>query len=468
LSWTVPTADGGSAITGYVLTPSSGSPVSLGAGVTTYTVTGLTNGTPYTFTIAAVNAVGAGAASVVSAAATPAPVVPDAPTAVIASAGDGHVMLGWIAPVDDGGSPITGYVITPSAGSPITVGDVTTYAVPGLTNGTSYTFTVAAVNAVGTGVDSAASSATTPTATRAGGATAVPAPPARIAGANRLATAVATSVAELPTGHSAGAVVLARADNYPDALVGIPLAKAKDAPLLLVQGTALDDATTVEIERVLAPGGTVYLLGGTTAIPANVASEVTALGYVPVRYAGADRFGTALAVAEALGDPSTVLLATGMNFPDALAAGPAASHVGGAVLLTDNDTLPPSVAAYLAARATKVYAIGGSAVAADRAAVPIAGADRYATAARVASTLFETPTVLGIASGVTYPDALTGGALEAHDGGPVVLSLPESLPTSTTEYLQATKSSVVTSSIFGGIDALSSQVQDEVNAALGY
>ncbi len=154
----------------------------------------------------------------------------------------------------------------------------------------------------------------------------------------------------------------------------------------------LTPATQAEIQRVLPAGGTVYLLGGTAAIPATVATSLTSLGFVPVRYAGADRFGTALAVADALNDPSTVLLATGVNFPDALAAGPAAAHVHGVVLLTNGSSLTPAVTAYLAAHPGTVYAIGGPAVAADPSATALSGADRYATAAAVASTLFAAPT----------------------------------------------------------------------------
>ncbi len=146
--------------------------------------------------------------------------------------------------------------------------------------------------------------------------------------------------AEYPTDGSAGAVVLARADNYPDALVGTALAAAKNAPLLFVQGGSLTKETQAGIVRVLPAHGTVYLLGGTTAIPESVATSLTNLGFTVMRYAGTDRYDTALKVAAALGSPSTVFLATGINFPDALSAGPAAANAHGVVLLTDGSTSP--------------------------------------------------------------------------------------------------------------------------------
>ncbi len=161
------------------------------------------------------------------------------------------------------------------------------------------------------------------------------------------------------------------------------------------------------------------------------------------------------------------MLATGVNFPDALAAGPAAAHIHGVVLLTNGSSLTPAVTAYLAAHPGTVYAIGGPAVAADPSATALSGADRYATAAMVASSLFTSPANVGVASGTAFPDALSGGAFQAHFGGPIVLTDPHILPTSTTAYLTAADRTIVTTNIFGGASALSATVQTEVSTALG-
>jgi putative cell wall-binding protein len=261
--------------------------------------------------------------------------------------------------------------------------------------------------------------------------------------------------------------VLARSDDYPDALAGNTLAAAKNAPLLFADGGVLTAATQAEIQRVLPTGGTVYVLGGTTAIPATMDSSLTALGFVVVRVAGADRYATAIAVADALGDPTTVMLATGVNFPDALSAGPAAAHVDGVVLLTDGTTMPASVTAYLAAHPGTVYAVGGPAVAADPSATPLTGADRYATAAAVAAALFTAPATVGVASGVAFPDALTGGAFQAHADGPLLLTDPGTLPASTSTYLTGAMSTIITSDTFGGTAAISADVQAAIGTALG-
>jgi len=276
----------------------------------------------------------------------------------------------------------------------------------------------------------------------------------RISGSDRYATAAAISQAEFPTG-GAPAVVLARGDDYPDALVGAPLAAAKNAPLLLTTGPTMPAVTQTELQRVLAPGGTVYVLGGTSAVPTSVAFILGQMGYKVVRYAGADRFATAVAVAAGLGNPNKVFLASATNFPDALAAGPAAHLEGGAVLLTDGNAMVSWTAEYLTAHPGTVYAIGGPAAAADPSATPLIGADRYATAAAVASKFFTNPTTVGIATGLNYPDALAGGAMLAKQGAPLLLATATVLPTSTSAYLTSQKTTVTGVQLFGGSSVLS-------------
>jgi putative cell wall-binding protein len=294
--------------------------------------------------------------------------------------------------------------------------------------------------------------------------------PTRLAGDDRFGTAIAESQVVFPTPGSAGAVIITRSDDYADALVGAPLAVALHAPILLADGGELTPATTAEIQRVLLPGKTVYILGSTDAVPASVETTLGGLGYHVVRYFGADRYGTALAVAQALGNPGTVLLATGTNFPDALAAGSAAAQLGAVVLLTNGSTLPPSIQAYLQAYSNLVYAIGGPAATADPLAAALAGADRYGTAALVANTFFPplpTLNTLGIVNGTTFADALSGGAFEALLGGPLLLSPFDALPPATSDYLGSLGTLLLPPSILGGDQALSQGVQQSLTDLLG-
>jgi hypothetical protein len=289
----------------------------------------------------------------------------------------------------------------------------------------------------------------------------------RLEGIDRIATAIDTSQATFPE-RTAEAVALARADEYPDALAGGPLAVSKSAPLLLTRTGALDPATKAEISRVLATGKTVYILGGEEAVSAAVANEITGMGYNVVRFGGADRFATAVAIADAVDTtPDAILVTTGVNFPDALAAGAAAPKLRGVVVLTDGSQMPETTKQYLNAHASVTrYAVGGPATAADPAAVPVMGADRYDTAVAVARKFFTNPSFAGVATGTKFPDAMTAGARLGRFGAPLVLSEPDSLPIVTKDYLTQT-TSLSRAELYGGVEALSQNVAQQVAAAIG-
>ena len=170
VTWTAPASGG--PVESYRITPYAGTtaltPVTADGTATSKVVTGLTTGTAYRFTVQAVNANGAGAASAQSNAVTPAAAVaPDPPTGVVAKPASSSAQVSWTAPARDGDSPITGQTVTPYMGSTAQAqvqagASATSATVTGLTNGTSYTFKVTATNAVGTGAQSAASAAIVP------------------------------------------------------------------------------------------------------------------------------------------------------------------------------------------------------------------------------------------------------------------------------------------------------------------
>ena len=162
LSWAAPASDGGSPVSGYnvyqgtspdgeTARPVNGSLVT----GTSYTVTGLTNGTTYYFRVTAVNRVGEGPPS---AEAKAVPVtLPGAPARLTATPGNSRVTLAWTAPASGWRRAISGYLIyqgtSPGGetGAPVNGSLVTgtSYTVTGLTNGTTYYFKVFAVNAAG-------------------------------------------------------------------------------------------------------------------------------------------------------------------------------------------------------------------------------------------------------------------------------------------------------------------------------
>ncbi len=162
VSWTTPN-DGGGPITGYVVTTYLASHDSFVAAtdledVHEATVTGLSNGTPYYVSVAAVNDFGTGPATTSNDVTPEAPgsiTVPEAPTAVVAVAAKKAADLSWAPPPSDGGSPITGYRIKVyregTLKKTLTVGAVTETKVRGLKSKKDHYFVVSAINAAGEG-----------------------------------------------------------------------------------------------------------------------------------------------------------------------------------------------------------------------------------------------------------------------------------------------------------------------------
>ncbi|MEW9555483.1 fibronectin type III domain-containing protein [Nonomuraea sp. NPDC050783] len=173
LSWRPPASDGGTPITSYAVTATPGGRTVTTAGATTANVTGLSNGTAYTFKVTATNAVGTGPASAASAALTPVQgKLPGAPTEIVTAPELGSVRVSWRPPASDGGADITDYKVVASPGGETARAwwGQTEATVKGLTDGQLYTFTVTAVNAIGAGPPSAPSPVTASAAPTSPGA----------------------------------------------------------------------------------------------------------------------------------------------------------------------------------------------------------------------------------------------------------------------------------------------------------
>lgn len=292
--------------------------------------------------------------------------------------------------------------------------------------------------------------------------------PTRLAGTDRIATAIAISHEGHPSG-GAPAAVLARSDAFPDALAGAPLAIAEGGPLLLTGSSSLDSRVERELRRAVVSGATVYVLGGTNALSPAVEASLRSAGFTPRRIAGTDRYETAIAVADALGSPTTVLLATGRNFPDAVVAGAAAGQQSAAVLFTNDRSMPATTADYLQS-STTVYAVGDQAVTAAPDAIPLRGDTRYDTAVVVARTFFgddNLPKQMGVATGTNFPDALAGSALVTKDGGgPLLLTLPDTLPHPVEIYMGEYVVPVEVIYIYGDLGVVSQAVADDIEDVL--
>jgi acyl-homoserine lactone acylase PvdQ len=300
----------------------------------------------------------------------------------------------------------------------------------------------------------------------------------RIDGANRVATSAALSRQAFADG--AGTVVIASAENFPDALAGAPLAVARQAPLLLTASAGLSLETAREIAR-LDPN-TAILLGGPAALSDQVDADLRAAGVEEVaRISGANRYETAAAIAESYApDATAAIVASGETFPDALAAGPLAAVTNRPLLLVARDTLPEATATALEG-VTEVLVAGGRAAVAEsvEAAVAEQGADvrRVAGATRYETGRLLTREALDAENGATvetayavtgenFPDALSAGAAAGQRGAALLLVAPTGLRHS------AGSGDVVDSGetqqlwLVGGQAALPSALRAELETAL--
>lgn len=269
--------------------------------------------------------------------------------------------------------------------------------------------------------------------------------------------------------------VLVRDDDYPDALVAGPLAANYNAPILM---TPTKQVPRRVVDALRTHGFTkVILVGNPGAISAGAASQLQNAGFQVQRLGGQDRYRTAGVVADHLlaargRDKSDVYLATGVDYPDALSASSAAIKNVGVVLLTPRRTVDGTSQGWMnSAKAAKVVAVGGPAVAAAERSVHLdekqVGVDRYETAEKVASAYFPpNPGRIAVATGKDFPDATLAASLTARTGSPLVLTRPDTLTKPTTQFLTRNRASVRKVDVVGGKAAVTEKVRGEIYSAL--
>ena len=196
VTWSAPSSAGSASITRYVVTSAPGGATCSTTGALTCIVSGLTDGTSYTFTVVAVSSAGSGKSSAPSLPVIPGPSVPTPPTSVKGVAGNGQIVVSWTASASNGGSAISSYVATAAPGGMnCTSSTVATCTITGLTNGSSYTVRVVAANALGSSAASSPSSPITPIT--------VPAAPTSVVATSSPGALVVTWIPPAVTGGSA-------------------------------------------------------------------------------------------------------------------------------------------------------------------------------------------------------------------------------------------------------------------------
>lgn len=299
----------------------------------------------------------------------------------------------------------------------------------------------------------------------------------RIYGADRIATAIRISQAGWTQSTT---VLLARADDFPDSLVSVPLSKRLDAPILLTYPEQLDSTVIQEIKRLGA--NHVIVLGGEGVMGTTITNPLDQAGIQWERIGGQDRYGTAVQVAERLGGNGQVILANGENFPDALAIGPYAGATETPILLTEAKELPQSTRAEITKlAASKTYVIGGEGAVASNIVQGLAGLqrlagqDRYQTAASVywftqeniSNTPSSTIPKAYLVTGEDFPDALVAGALAAKQKTPLFMAQKDDLPGSTySAMINSAVNNQLWVILVGGTGVLSAKVQEMVEGTI--
>jgi putative cell wall-binding protein len=299
----------------------------------------------------------------------------------------------------------------------------------------------------------------------------------RHAGADRYDTASLVSSRTFPSGVPIAYV--ATGLNYPDALSGGAAAARNGGPVLLVKPNGIPAVTAAELQR-LRPHR-IVVLGGTSAVSGGVEAALDAYdtGGGVSRLAGADRYATAAEISRATFPMNVPVayLATGAAYPDALAGVPAAGVGGGPILLVGITSVPRSTEAELARlRPQRIVVLGGSSAISPQVAnyvqryTPtgvqrIAGADRYETAANISARTFGTAVEqVFVATGLNFPDGLTGGAAAAFARGPLLLVPGTTVPQAVANELVRLDPRRVT--ILGGTNAVTEEVRLQIDALL--
>jgi hypothetical protein len=265
--------------------------------------------------------------------------------------------------------------------------------------------------------------------------------------------------------------------SFAEALIAAPAAALTRSPVVLFDGDRVPDATLAELAR-LRPER-VVALNGRDLVPDLLEAEgVTAVEGVQQ----SDPYLLAATISELFfPDAQVAYLTTGEDFPDALAAGPAAIAEGAPVLLTPPDRLHPRIEEELrrlAARSDdlRVVIVGGEsavgpavATALAEAGIPfdrVAGPDRTATAAAVAALpLFDDARTVFLATGEAFPDALTVGAPAGLDGAPVLLLRRDDVPEATASALRS-RPPVALAVVAGGDAVVAASTRRAVDALL--
>ncbi|WP_304152303.1 cell wall-binding repeat-containing protein [Finegoldia magna] len=250
----------------------------------------------------------------------------------------------------------------------------------------------------------------------------------RISGKDRITTSVEISKSAYTTSEN---VVLASGFNFADALSAGQLASALDAPLLLSSQDKLDSQTKNEIKRLKAKK--VFVVGGDNAISkTGIDTTLKSENIDVTRLEGKDRYSTSQKVMEKTKEiinPEYLLIASGKNFPDALAATGFFVNHKSVMVLSDGITYPQSNLQEIAIGGVNQLPLKGFK------GKRVSGKDRYETALEIAKLSFDKNNNAILASGQVFADSLSAVSLTKKHNAPIILTQSNSLTENAKKYL---------------------------------
>ena len=301
----------------------------------------------------------------------------------------------------------------------------------------------------------------------------------RLSGATRYDTMASIVSAGYSTSKT---VVIASGENFPDALGASSLAGAYGAPVILTSKGGLSERARSEVSRLGASKA--YIVGGQAAVSASVESSLRGMGLLVERVAGNTRQETAAKIAAkaaSVTKPSTVIIAAGNSYPDALSVSPYAYAKGYPIYLAEgNGTLSTATLSAIKSLGTvkRVVIVGGTAAIKSSVESQLrgitssierwSGATRYETSLRIAEKTTADGmswVTVAVASGENFPDALAGASLVGKSRGVLLLTAPGN-GSSITGTLSSRRSLIGRCYILGGEAAVSKVVANQVNTAI--
>lgn len=287
-------------------------------------------------------------------------------------------------------------------------------------------------------------------------------------GPTRYDTAASVSRAGWPNG--APVVVLASGTTFSDALVAGPLAAKLGGPILTTSGSELAPSVTTELAR-LAPGR-IVVVGSETSVSRGVVAQAAAAANLDAnsieRLGGADRYQVSLAVARAVvsADTTSVVVASGSAYADALSIVASASERGEPIILTPANGLSDGALELIRGGTGRAVTVIGGETAVPTSAMRgvkftrLAGKNRYDTNWRVFISRYgaESTTRPILVSGESFADAVVSGPFAALSKRPLVLVGHSTVSPDLRPWVYANRDTPMDVAVVGGPSAVTAYV----------